>query len=144
LVFWFVLVEGLLVPNEFIPRQDMKFDDLDEAYEYYCDYVEMARFDVRKGRTSPQVQWLFCNKEGYNDGSSVDKQKEKGSMRICCKSHVKVKLDPNVGCWYYNAIDLYHNHKLHPEKQMTRFMHSHKKMEDGVENLMEVMTRARV
>jgi hypothetical protein len=26
----------------------------------------MPGFDVRKGRKSPQVQWFFCNKEGYN------------------------------------------------------------------------------
>jgi hypothetical protein len=35
-----------LVPDEFIPRQDMKFDDLEEAYEYYCDYAKMVGFDV--------------------------------------------------------------------------------------------------
>jgi hypothetical protein len=92
----------------------------------------MTGFDVLKGRKSPQVHWFFYNKIGYNDSSSVDKQNEKGSMRIGCKSHVKVKLDPKEGCWYYDAIDLYHNHQLHPEKQMTRFMHSHKNMEDGV------------
>jgi hypothetical protein len=46
-------------------------------------------------------------------------------MIIGCKAHVKVKFDPKLGCWYYDAIDLYHNHQLHPEKRMTRFMHSH-------------------
>jgi hypothetical protein len=65
-------------------------------------------------------------------------------MRIGCKGHVKVKLDPKEGCWYFDAIDLNHNHRLHPEKRMACFMHSHKSMEDGVKNLMEVMTRARV
>jgi hypothetical protein len=100
--------------------------------------------NVRKGRKIPQMQWLFCNKEGYNDSSHVDKEKEKGSMRVGCKAHVKVKLDPKVGCWYYDAIDLDHNHQLHPKKRMTHFMHSHKNMEDGVKNLMEVMTRAGV
>jgi hypothetical protein len=66
-----------LVHEDFIPQQYMKFDDLDDAYEYYYDYANMIGFDVRKGRKSPQVQWLFCNKEGYNDSSTVDKQKEK-------------------------------------------------------------------
>jgi hypothetical protein len=37
-------------------------------------------------------------------------------MRIGCKGHVKVKLDPKEGCCYFDAIDLYHNHQLHPEK----------------------------
>jgi hypothetical protein len=59
---------------------------------------KMAGFDVWKGRKSPQVQWLFYNKEGHNDISSVNKQKEKGSMRIGCKAFVKMKLDPKLGC----------------------------------------------
>jgi hypothetical protein len=58
----------------------------------------------------------FFNKEGYNDSNSVNTQKEKGSMRIGCKGHVKVKLDPKKGCWYFDAIDLYHNRELHLEK----------------------------
>jgi predicted nucleotidyltransferase len=65
-------------------------------------------------------------------------------MRIGCKAHVKVKLDPKEGCCYFDAIDLYHNHQLHPEKRMTCFMRSHKNKEDGVKNLMEVMARAGV
>jgi hypothetical protein len=122
----------------------MQFDDLDDAYDYYYNYAKMAGFDVRKGRKSPHVQWLFYNKEGYNDSSSAHKQKEKGSMRIGCKTHVKVKLDPKEGCWYFDAIDLYHNHQLHPEKWMACFMCSYKNMEDGLKNLMEVITQAGV
>jgi hypothetical protein len=112
----------------------MKFDELNDAYEYYCDYAKMAGFDVRKDRKSPQVQWFFCNKEGYNDTNSTDKQKEKGSMRIGCKGHVKLKLDPKEGRWFFDAIDLNHNHKLHPKKRMTCFMRSHKSMDDVVKS----------
>jgi hypothetical protein len=144
MLLFVVLNQGPLVPDEFIPKQYMKFDDLDDAYDYYCDYAKMSGFDVRKGRKSPHVQWFFCNKEGYNDSSSVDKQKEKDSMRIGCKGLVKVKLDPKEGCWYFNVVELYHNHQLHLEKRMTRFMQSHKTMEDGVKNLVEVMTWAGV
>jgi hypothetical protein len=122
----------------------MKFDELNDAYEYYCDYAKMAGFDVRKGGKRPHVQCFFCNKQGYNETNSVHKQKEKGSMRIGCKGQVKVKVDPKEGRWFFDTIDMNHNHLLHQEKQMTRFMHSHKGMEDGVKNLMEVMTRAGV
>jgi hypothetical protein len=100
----------------FIPKLYMKFDELDDAYEYYCDYVKIVGFDVRKGRRSLQVQWFFCNKQWYNEPSCADKQKEKGSMRIGCKGHVKVKLGPKEGCWFFDAIDLKHNHQLHLEK----------------------------
>jgi hypothetical protein len=65
-------------------------------------------------------------------------------MRIGCKGHVKVKLGPKEGCWFFDAIDLKHNHQLHLEKWMTCFKHSHKGMEDRVKTLMEVMTQAEV
>jgi hypothetical protein len=65
-------------------------------------------------------------------------------MRIGCKGHVKVKPDPKEGRWFFGAIDLKHNHELHPEKRMTRFMRSHKSMEDVVKNLVEIMTLAGV
>jgi hypothetical protein len=41
-------------------------------------------------------------------------------------------------------VDLKHNHKLTPDKQMVQFMCSHKCLEDGIKNLMDIMTRARV
>jgi hypothetical protein len=93
----------------------------------------------RAGRVQ-KCSGFFCNKEDYDDTNSVEKQKEKGSMRIGFKGHVKVKVDPKEGCWNFDATDLNHNHQLHPEKQMTRFMRSHKSIEDGVKSLMEVRT----
>jgi hypothetical protein len=122
----------------------MKFDVLDDAYDFYCDYAKMAGFDVRKGRKSPQVQWFYCNKQGFSGTKGTNKQTEKGSMRIGCKGHVKVKLDPRESCWFFDIVDMKHNHQLHLEKQMTHFMCTHKSMEDGVKNLMDVMTRAGV
>jgi hypothetical protein len=47
------------VCEEFISKQYMKFNELDDAYEFYSNYAKMAGFDVRKGRKSPQVQWFF-------------------------------------------------------------------------------------
>jgi hypothetical protein len=87
---------------------------------------------------------VFFNKQGYNETNSANKQKKKGSMRTGCKGHVKVKLDAKEGCWFFDVINLKYNHQLHPEKRMTRFILSHKGMEDGVKNLVEVMTRAGV
>jgi hypothetical protein len=61
------------VPNEFVLKVGLKFDALEDAYEYYCDYTKLAGFDVRKGRKSPEVQWFFCNKKGRCDSKSVEK-----------------------------------------------------------------------
>jgi hypothetical protein len=53
------------VPEEFVPKVGLKFNALEDAYEYYYDYAKLAGFDVRNGRKSPEVQWFFCNKEGF-------------------------------------------------------------------------------
>jgi hypothetical protein len=53
------------VPEEFVPKVGLKFNALEDAYEYYCDYAKLAGFDVRNGRKRPEVQWFFCNKEGF-------------------------------------------------------------------------------
>jgi hypothetical protein len=73
-------------------------------------------FDVRKGRKSPQVQWFYCNKQGFNEMNSANKQTEKGSMRTGCKGHVKVKMDPKEGYLFFDIVVLNHNHQLHTEK----------------------------
>jgi hypothetical protein len=142
---WDVLfLQGELVPDEFVPKVGLKFDALEDAYEYYCNYTKLVGFDVRKGRKSSDVQWFFCNKERRCDSKNVEKKTEKGSVRIGCKGHLKAKLDKKEGYWYYDIVDLKHNHKLTPNKRMVHFMRSHKCLEDGIKNLMDVMTRAGV
>jgi hypothetical protein len=32
------MIQGPLVPEEFVPMQFMKFDECNDANEYYCDY----------------------------------------------------------------------------------------------------------
>jgi hypothetical protein len=132
------------LPDEFVPTQGMMFDEFDSVYEFYCDYAKMAGFDVRKSKKSPHVAWYVCNKEGFCDSGRVDKKTENGSMRVGCKGHMKVKLDVKGQYWYCDNLELKHNHPLQPYSCMVRYMQSHKRMEDGVKNLMNVMTRARV
>jgi hypothetical protein len=62
------------VPEEFVPKVGLKFNALEDTYEYYCDYAKLVGFDVRKGRKSPEVQWFFCNEEGFGDNKSVEKK----------------------------------------------------------------------
>jgi hypothetical protein len=65
-------------------------------------------------------------------------------VRIGCKGHLKAKLDRKGGYWYYDIVDLKHNHKLTPDKCMVHFIRSHKCLKDGIKNLMDVRTCARV
>jgi hypothetical protein len=59
---------------------------------------------------------FFCNKEGRCDSKNIEKKTKKGSARIGCKGHLKAKLDRKGDHWYYDIVDLKHNHKLTPEK----------------------------
>jgi hypothetical protein len=38
------------VSETFVPKVGMKFNELHDAYDFYCDYAKLAGFDVRKGR----------------------------------------------------------------------------------------------
>jgi hypothetical protein len=132
------------LPDELVPTQGMRFEEFDSAYEFYCDYAKMAGFDMRKSKKSAQVAWYVCNKEGFCDGGKVDKKSENRSMRDGCKGRMKVKLDVKGQYWYCDILELKQNHPLHPASLMVCYMRSHKRMEDGVKNLMNVMTRAGV
>jgi hypothetical protein len=109
---WDVLIL-VLQGDEFVPKVGLKFDTLEDAYEYYYNYAKLAGFDVRKGRKSPEVR---CNKEGRCDSKNIEKKTKKGSARIGCKGHLKAKLDRKGDHWYYDIVDLKHNHKLTREK----------------------------
>jgi hypothetical protein len=61
------------VPDVFVLKGGMKFDDLDDAYEFYCDYTKLVGFDVRKNRKRTQVSWYVCNKEGFWEIKCIDK-----------------------------------------------------------------------
>jgi hypothetical protein len=49
------LLQGEFVPDVFVPKEGMRFDDLDDVYEFYCDYAKLAGFDVRKSKKRTQV-----------------------------------------------------------------------------------------
>jgi hypothetical protein len=68
------LMQGEYVPDVFVPKDGMRFEDLDDAYEFYCDYTKLAGFDVRKSRKRTQVLWYVCNKEGFLESKFDDKQ----------------------------------------------------------------------
>jgi hypothetical protein len=116
------LLQGEFVPDAFLLKEGMRFDDLDDAYDFCCNYTKLAGFDVRKNRKRTHVSWYVCKKEGFWESKCVDKQTEKGSIRVGCKAEVKVKIDTKGNYWYYDIVTLLQNHRLHPESWMVRFM----------------------
>jgi hypothetical protein len=57
---------------------------------------------------------------------------EKGSKRCGCPACVKVRKDVKHNFWYYDNVHEAHNHKLEPSTRMTRYMHTHKHMEEAL------------
>jgi hypothetical protein len=54
----------------------------------------------------------------------------------------KLRTHENMGI--YDNVVLTHNHNLSPDARMVRFMRAHKNMEDGIKNLINIITRAGV
>jgi hypothetical protein len=42
--------------------------------------------------------------------------------------------------WHYHHVQEAHNHKLEPSTRMTRYMHTHKQMEEGISEIYNIMT----
>jgi hypothetical protein len=57
---------------------------------------------------------------------------------------LKLNLTQKAAIWYFDIVTLNHNHPMSLQQRMVRFMHAHKSMEDGVKNLMDVLTRSGV
>jgi hypothetical protein len=66
---------------------------------------------------------------------------EKGSKRCGYPTCVKVKKDVKQNFWYYDHVQEAHNHKLEPSTWMTRYMHTHKHMEEGISDIFNIMTK---
>jgi hypothetical protein len=54
---------------------------------------------------------------------------------------VKVKKDVKHNFLYFDHVQEAHNHKLEPSARMTRYMHTHKHMEDGISDIFNIMTK---
>jgi hypothetical protein len=69
---------------------------------------------------------------------------EKGSRRWGYPAYVKIKKDVKHNFWYFDHVHEAHNHKLEPSARMTRYMHTHKHMEDDISDIFNIMTKNRV
>ena len=54
---------------------------------------------------------------------------------------MKVKKDGKHNFWFFDHVQEAHNHKLEPSPRMTRYMHAHKNMAEGMSDLFNIMTR---
>ncbi|KAG2658305.1 hypothetical protein PVAP13_1KG249210 [Panicum virgatum] len=110
---------------------------------FYRDYARLAGFSLRTARTSKETNHWVCSREGWHEGKRGEEphKTEKGSKRCGCPAYVKVKHDKKQGLWYFDHVQQAHNHKLEPSHRMTRYMHAHKNMEEGICDIFNIMTR---
>ena len=127
----------------FVPIVRQVFPTKDDAYMFYRDYARLAGFSLRTARTSKETNHWVCSTEGWHEGKRGEEpnKTEKGSKRCGCPAYVKVKHDKKRGLWYFDHVQQAHNHKLEPSPRMTRYMHAHKNMEEGMCDIFNIMTR---
>jgi len=99
---------------------------------------------LRTARTSKETNHWVCNREGKHESKNKEEEEaktENGSRRCGCPAYVKVKKDGKHNFWFFDHVQEAHNHKLEPSPRMTRYMHAHKNMAEGMSDLFNIMTR---
>lgn len=138
-------MQGENLDPRFIPDLEMSFETLEDAYEFYRHYAELAGFPAKKNRKrdkkDSEGQEFCCSIEGKHKVkvSDVDRQRGKTSKRGGCRAMVLAQTAGIGGPAFFTRIVLEHNHKLVPSPSMTKRMRSHKKQDPAVVNLVDTM-----
>ena len=127
----------------FVPRVRQVFPTKDDAYMFYRDYTRLAGFSLRTARTSKETYHWVYSREGWHEGKRGEEPNkiEKGLKRCGCPAYVRVKHNKKRGMWYFDHVQQAHNHKLEPSPRMTRYMHAHKNMAEGMCDIFNIMTK---
>ncbi|KAJ1279180.1 hypothetical protein BS78_04G135400 [Paspalum vaginatum] len=136
-----------MVPDICIPVELMEFEDVEDAFQLYKDYAELAGFDVRRYRKTKPSSWYVCNREGQppkKEEAAQEPKTQKTSFRTGCRAEVRVKYSKEKNVWYFDNVYLDHNHKLQPEARMTTYMRAHKTRDEGIMNLLNIMSSSGV
>ncbi|CAO2189261.1 unnamed protein product [Urochloa humidicola] len=125
----------------FVPRLRQEFRSLADAYEFYKDYALLAGFSLRIRRSSAETAFWVCHREGHHKSKKVDvdKQTEKGSKWCGCGAYFKFKEDTKKQIWFFDHVQLTHNHKLEPSPRITKYLHIHKNIEEGMGDIFNIM-----
>ncbi|KAJ3683340.1 hypothetical protein LUZ60_013567 [Juncus effusus] len=107
------------------PKMGMRFDTMEEAYEYFLAYGYQKGFGVTKRNfhTRNGVRYrytLMCYKGGKPKNKPGLKVRRRLVAKTDCKSAMVVKFNNLSGDWEVVFLELEHNHPCNPE--MVRFM----------------------
>ncbi|WOG86405.1 hypothetical protein DCAR_0205609 [Daucus carota subsp. sativus] len=111
-----------IVAGSDVPFRNQSFDSLDNAYKFYKDYGRLGGFDVRKTTEKRDadgtiiLKHFVCSKEGFNDGSHCEENRQRRtvSRRCGCKAKVVMKIMSQNRYYVFNFVEL-HNHPLASE-----------------------------
>jgi hypothetical protein len=101
----------------------MKFDTLDEAWNFWEYYGGRSGFGVRKRYSNPSKFdgkitscRYVCSKEGHRAADDKDHltKKHRSETRTGCKVHMGLMIDREEGNYELFDLILKHNHLLHP------------------------------
>lgn len=89
---------------------------------------------------------MVCLQQGKADqkDDANETSTEKTSMRTGCKAQVKAQFAKDKQSWFFEYVDLNHNHPLSPTPRMTRFMHAHKNRDEGIINIFNILAKCGV
>jgi hypothetical protein len=110
----------------------MVFGTDEEGYEFYRRYAREAGFGSKKHKNKAMSRLYTCSRQGsstfYKEGE--ERKRAKMSMRSGCKASVKIKLRGNE--WFYENVELEHNHALNPNQSEVKHMRSHKNKDPAI------------
>ena len=115
------------VPDEYLPKKNMIFDEVEKAILFYFRYADRAGFNCRrgsvkyvKGSKDPVHKYVICSRAGKAEGCSVEglqaetgklKRKYPSQMREC-KARIGIKIMNKSGRCFVHSFNPTHNHEM--------------------------------
>ena len=99
----------------------MKFNDVNELFEFYKSYTYSIDFPVRKRNSKKGDDGALrnvtfeCSRGGNRIGNTSTSLKPQPTIHIGCKAKITAGTNLN-GVWRINKVYLEHNHKISPSK----------------------------
>ena len=126
------------LPARFIPGIFQEFETFQEAYDFYNTYAKYTGFGIKKGQHNGSRRYLQCVREGKHRKSvnEDERKRDKLSKRTGCKAMIRLK-EKSDGTCVVKDVMLEHNHPLLLSPSMMAFMHSHKKLDSNLKDLVK-------
>ena len=124
--------------ESFIPTVAQEFETFDEAFQFYNTYAKHTGFGIKKAQRDKRRRYLRCVCEGtHNTGfDESDRQRDKVSKKTGCKTFMRLKERDDGSCVVMDII-LEHNHPLLLTPSMQVFLHSHKRVDATLQDLIK-------